>query len=135
MRDISPTGARAVFEARGEILTVPAEKGDVRNLTNTPGARWSAIRPGRPTARRSRTSPTNRANTRCTCATQNGLGEVKKISAGRQAGVLYRRRAGRRTARRSPTCDNHLHLWYIDLEQKKPVLVDTDLLTSTAAAI
>lgn len=32
---ISPTGARAVFAARGEILTVPAEKGDIRNLTNT----------------------------------------------------------------------------------------------------
>src|SRR5205085_3569329 len=35
---LSPTGARAVFEARGEIFTVPAEKGDVRNLTQTPGA-------------------------------------------------------------------------------------------------
>lgn len=34
---ISPTGARAVFEARGEIITVPAEKGDPRNLTNSPG--------------------------------------------------------------------------------------------------
>src|SRR5260370_22375303 len=33
--DISPTGARAVFGVRGEILTVPAEKGDIRNLTNT----------------------------------------------------------------------------------------------------
>src|SRR5207248_1455218 len=33
---ISPTGARAVFEARGEIVTVPAEKGDPRNLTGTP---------------------------------------------------------------------------------------------------
>jgi Tol biopolymer transport system component/C-terminal processing protease CtpA/Prc len=32
---ISPTGARALFEARGEILTVPAEKGDTRNLTET----------------------------------------------------------------------------------------------------
>jgi tricorn protease len=32
---ISPTGARAVFEFRGEIVTVPAEKGDARNLTNT----------------------------------------------------------------------------------------------------
>ncbi|HEY3281770.1 MAG TPA: PDZ domain-containing protein [Armatimonadota bacterium] len=32
---ISPTGVRAVFEARGEILSVPAEKGDFRNLTNT----------------------------------------------------------------------------------------------------
>ncbi len=34
---ISPTGVRAVFEAHGEILTAPAEKGDIRNLTNTPG--------------------------------------------------------------------------------------------------
>lgn len=35
---LSPTGARAVFEFRGEIITVPAEKGDSRNLTNTTGA-------------------------------------------------------------------------------------------------
>ena len=35
---ISPTGARAAFEFRGEIITVPAEKGDPRNLTNTVGA-------------------------------------------------------------------------------------------------
>lgn len=35
---ISPTGARAAFEFRGEIVTVPAEKGDPRNLTSSPGA-------------------------------------------------------------------------------------------------
>ena len=35
---LSPTGARAAFEFRGEIVTVPAEKGDTRNLTNTTGA-------------------------------------------------------------------------------------------------
>ncbi len=34
---ISPTGARAVFEFRGDIVTVPAEKGDPRDLTQTPG--------------------------------------------------------------------------------------------------
>jgi tricorn protease len=34
---VSPSGARAVFEFRGEIVTVPAEKGDPRNLTLTPG--------------------------------------------------------------------------------------------------
>jgi tricorn protease len=32
---ISPSGSRAVFEFRGEIVTVPAEKGDPRNLTNS----------------------------------------------------------------------------------------------------
>lgn len=35
--EISPSGARAVFEFRGEVVTVPAEKGDFRNLTQTPG--------------------------------------------------------------------------------------------------
>ena len=34
---LSPTGKRAVFEARGDIFTVPAKKGNVRNLTRTPG--------------------------------------------------------------------------------------------------
>ncbi|MDP2876619.1 MAG: hypothetical protein Q8O00_10580, partial [Holophaga sp.] len=34
---ISPTGARVVFESRGEILTMPAEKGSPRILTGTPG--------------------------------------------------------------------------------------------------
>jgi tricorn protease len=44
---LSPTGVRAVFEARGDILTVPTDKGDYRNLTETPGVAdrapaWSA---------------------------------------------------------------------------------------------
>ncbi|MFQ5350954.1 MAG: PDZ domain-containing protein, partial [Thermoanaerobaculia bacterium] len=35
---LSPSGKRAIFEARGEIFTVPAEKGDARNLTSSPDA-------------------------------------------------------------------------------------------------
>jgi tricorn protease len=35
---LSPTGKRVVVEARGEIFTVPAEKGDIRNLTNSSGS-------------------------------------------------------------------------------------------------
>ena len=35
--DISPNGKRAVFEARGEIFTVPVENGTTRNLTNSSG--------------------------------------------------------------------------------------------------
>ena len=34
---ISPSGARAVFDIRGEIFTLPADKGDPRNLTHTTG--------------------------------------------------------------------------------------------------
>ncbi|MEM6806661.1 MAG: PDZ domain-containing protein, partial [Bacteroidota bacterium] len=43
---ISPSGARAVFDFRGDIVTVPAEKGDPKNLTESQGThetypRWS----------------------------------------------------------------------------------------------
>jgi tricorn protease len=37
--DLSPSGARAVITARGEVFTVPKEDGETRNLTNTSGAR------------------------------------------------------------------------------------------------
>ena len=43
---LSPNGARALFTARGDIFTVPAEHGPTRNLTHSSsahdkGARWS----------------------------------------------------------------------------------------------
>lgn len=34
---VSPTGKRALVEARGEIFTIPADKGSVRNLTQSSG--------------------------------------------------------------------------------------------------
>jgi tricorn protease len=35
---ISPSGKRVAIEARGEIFTIPAEKGDIRNLTQSSGS-------------------------------------------------------------------------------------------------
>jgi tricorn protease len=37
--DLSPSAKRAVIEARGDLFTVAAEKGDVRNLTRSPASR------------------------------------------------------------------------------------------------
>ncbi len=37
--DISPSGARALFAARGDLFTVPAEHGSIRNLTRSQGVR------------------------------------------------------------------------------------------------
>lgn len=37
--DISPTGKRAIFDARGDIFSVPAEHGEIVNLTNSQGVR------------------------------------------------------------------------------------------------
>ncbi|HYH46497.1 MAG TPA: PDZ domain-containing protein, partial [Thermoanaerobaculia bacterium] len=36
---VSPTGRRALFEARGDVFSAPAKKGEVRNLTNSSGIR------------------------------------------------------------------------------------------------
>lgn len=36
---LSPSGARALFVARGDIFSVPAKDGEIRNLTQTPGIR------------------------------------------------------------------------------------------------
>lgn len=76
--DISPSGVRAVFETRGEIVTVPAEKGDPRNLTETLGAnerdpRWSPD--GRWVAYFSDASGEYRLH----LAPQDGKGEVKVL--------------------------------------------------------
>jgi tricorn protease len=129
---ISPTGARAVFEARGEILTVPAEKGDVRNLTNTTAVMerdpaWSPD--GKTIAYFSDESGEYALH----LAPQSGLGEVKKIVLGEKPGFYF-------TPRWSPDSkkiayvDSHLTIWYIDLDQKKPVKVDKDLYWTWAGA-
>jgi tricorn protease len=75
---ISPTGARAAFEFRGEVVTVPAEKGDPRNLTSTVAAHerspvWSPD--GKQIAYFSDESGEYELHVR----SQDGKGEVKKF--------------------------------------------------------
>src|SRR4029077_12021081 len=86
--NISPTGARAVFEAHGEILTVPVEHGDVRNLTNTTGVAerdpaWSPN--GKWIAYFSDESGEYALHLR----QQDGLGEVKRIKLGDPPSFYY----------------------------------------------
>ena len=126
--DISPSGARAVFEARGDILTVPAEKGDPRNLTNTPGVHerepvWSPD--GKTIAYLSDESGEYALHIR----DQNGLGEVTKIGLGDKP-AFYLAPRWSPDSKKIAYLDNHLNIWYVDLAQKKPVLVDTDYYAS-----
>ena len=122
---ISPTGARAVFEAHGEIFTVPAEKGDIRNITNSPAVAdrdpaWSPD--GKSIAFFSDESGEYALHV----SPQNGLGPITKIDLGKPPSFFY-----------SPTwspdskkitySDKRLNVWYVDLDKKTPVHVDTDL--------
>lgn len=75
---ISPTGARAVIEFRGDIVTVPAEKGDPRNITETTGVHerspsWSPD--GKSIAYFSDESGEYELHVR----NQDGKGDVKKV--------------------------------------------------------
>jgi tricorn protease len=121
--DISPNGARAVFEARGEIITVPAEKGDARNLTQSTAVmerepKWSPD--GQSIAYLSDESGDYALHVR----NQDGTGEVKKIPLGDKA--FYTSPNWSPDSKRIAYLDNHSHLFYVDLKAKKPVLVETD---------
>jgi len=120
---ISPTGVRAVFEARGEILTVPAEKGDVRNLTNTPGVAerdpaWSPD--GKWIAYFSDESGEYALHSR----DQPGLGDLKKIGLGDPPSFFYRP-TWSPDSRKVAFYDKRLTLWYVDVEKGTPVKVDS----------
>ena len=119
---IPPTGARAVFEARGEILTVPAEKGDVRNLTNTTGAAerdpsWSPD--GKWIAYFSDQSGEYELHLR----PQNGMGEIKKINLGNPPSFFYGPTWSPDSKKIAYT-DKRLNIWYVDIEKGMPVKVD-----------
>ena len=121
---ISPNGARAVFEARGEILTVPAKKGDPRNLTNTSGVAerdpaWSPD--GKWIAYFSDESGEYALHLR----QQSVAGKVQKISLGNPSSYFY-------TPQFSPDSkkilftDKRLNIWYLDIASKKLAKVDTN---------
>ncbi|MCA1635372.1 MAG: PDZ domain-containing protein, partial [Acidobacteria bacterium] len=123
---LSPTGARALFEARGEIITVPAEKGDARNLTNTPGVAerdpaWSPD--GKWVAYFSDESGEYALHLR----QQTGMGEVKKISLGGSPSYFYSP-VWSPDSKRVVFTDKRLNLWYVDVEKASaPVKVDANL--------
>jgi len=119
---ISPSAARALFTARGEIVSVPAEKGDARNLTNTVSVmerdpQWSPD--GKSIAYLSDESGEYALHVR----PQNGEGEVKKIPL--QPG-FYRSLRFAPDSRKLALVDSFAQLWYVDLETGKQVTVDGD---------
>ncbi len=121
---ISPTGVRAVFEARGEILTVPVEKGDIRNLTDTPGVaeRYPAWSPdGKRIAYFSDESGEYALHIR----DQSGLGPVEKMDLGSPPSFYYAP-VWSPDGKKIAYTDARLNLWYVDLDKRTPVRVDTD---------
>jgi tricorn protease len=120
---ISPSGARAVFEAHGEIFTVPAEKGDIRNLTNTSGVMerdptWS------PDGKWVAFFSDESGEYQLFLKPPDGMGEPKKISLGSPASFYYRP-TWSPDSKKIVYTDKRLNVWYVDLAKGTPVKIDS----------
>ncbi|MEO7794798.1 MAG: PDZ domain-containing protein [Thermoanaerobaculia bacterium] len=122
---ISPGGKRAVFAARGDIFTVPAEKGDVRNLTHSSSAAdrdpsWSPD--GKTIAWLSDASGEYALH----LAPQDGSGEARRIALGSPPSFFYEplwSPDGKKIA----LYDKRLTLWLVDVAGGGMTKVASDL--------
>ncbi|HEV8145963.1 MAG TPA: PDZ domain-containing protein [Bryobacteraceae bacterium] len=121
---ISPTGVRAVFEAHGEVLTVPAEKGDIRNLTRTPGVMertptWSPD--GKSIAYFSDESGEYALHIK----PQSGSGDTKKIPLAGNAAYYFNPQWSP-DSKHFAMNDNQLNIWDLEIATGKLTKVDVD---------
>ena len=120
---ISPSGIRAVFEVRGDIFTAPVKKGDIRNLTRTPGVHerspsWS------PDGKRIAYFSDASGEYQLMIRDQGGLEKPEVYSPGDP--TFYYAPQWSPDGKKIAYTDKRLNLFYLDLEKKEPVLIDTD---------
>lgn len=118
--NLSPTGVRALFQARGDVFTSPAEHGSTRNLTATPGVhelnpvwspdgKWVAYLSDRSGEYEIYLQP------------QQGGAEVRITSDGDRYryGPLWSP-----DSKKLLYWDKSFRLFYVDIDEKRPVQMD-----------
>jgi tricorn protease len=125
--DISPNGVRAVFEAHGDILTVPTKHGSIENLTHSPGVMdrepaWS------PDGQSIAYFSDRAGEYDLYIRHQDGTGPVRRIALGQDDAFYYELRWSP-DSKKLLFSDQKLNLWYVDVSgsdpQPKKVATDT----------
>jgi len=119
--NLSPSGARALFGARGEVFTLPTKHGDVRVISNTPGVHelnpaWS------PDGKWLAYLSDRTGEYELYLKAQDGEGEEIRLTTD---GDCYRYGpVWSPDSKKLLYSDKKLRLWYVDIDQKQPVLID-----------
>jgi tricorn protease len=119
---LGPDGRRAVFTARGDVFTVPAEHGNLRNITRTQGAReknaaWS------PDGKWVAFFSDATGEEELYVAAQDGKSAPVKLTSGPPTWRFPP--VWSPDSQKLAYADRGLRLWYVSLDDKKPVLVTT----------
>jgi tricorn protease len=122
---LSPTGVRAAFEARGEILTVPAKKGDARDVTRTVDATerspsWSPD--GQTLAYFSDEGGTGY---QLALRGQNGMGDPRRLTLGGDD-TYYYAPSWSPDGKRLGYTNSRGEIWYVEIATGKTTRVDVD---------
>ena len=120
---LSATGKRVVAEARGEIFTIPAEKGDIRNITNSSAsaersAAWS------PDGKWISYFSDKSGEYKLVIESQDGIGTPREIAF--QKAAFYYTPSWSPDSKKLLYTDTNLNVWVMDIETGTTKIVGRD---------
>jgi tricorn protease len=120
---LSPTGKRVLVEARGEIFTVPSDKGDVRNLSHSSGSAehdpvWS------PDGKYISYFSDRSGEYKLVLETQDGLAPPREISLPNPC--HYYTPSWSPDSKKLLYTDTNLHVWVLDIASGRAKVIGHD---------